>query len=170
VCSSNAPEVVGLLVVLTLAPLASISQKRTGYARQPIREIPGAESVGSSKCAECHEAEAGFYRATRHHKPFFTGEVSRGCESCHGPGGKHVQSADKNDIVNSEDLRKASPQQRSEGCLSCHAANVRPTTGWFFSQHANAEVSCWDCHQEALHHLARRQLLDGRLYGRLVST
>ncbi len=147
-------RIIGLLIAFSLAAPASLSQKRNGPPSRPVREIPGAELVGSSKCAECHAPEAGFYQATRHHRPFFTGAVGRGCESCHGPGSKHVQTADKNDIVNSKDLRKASPQQRSERCLSCHAANVRPTTGWFFSQHANSEVSCWDCHQEALHHLA----------------
>lgn len=111
--------------------------------------------VGSEKCAECHPEIASFYRTGTHNRPFFWGVQGGGCESCHGPGGKHAESADPADILNREEFRKLRAPETSERCLSCHRSNVRHIQGWFLSQHARAEVSCWDCHGEVLHHLAK---------------
>lgn len=114
-----------------------------------------ASAVGSEKCAECHPEIADFYRASRHQRPFFRGMPGMGCESCHGPGSKHAESADPGEIINREQLRKYVAHQTSDACLSCHRTNLRHIQGWFFSQHSRAEISCWDCHAEALHHLAK---------------
>lgn len=142
------------LIAVLLACLASngIAQKPSPA---PRGTATGLTAVGSSKCAECHPDIAAFYQADRHNKPFFAGRVEAGCESCHGPGSKHIESASRADILNRDELRRFSPQQASERCLSCHRSNVRRIEGWFLSQHARSEVSCWDCHGEVLHHLAK---------------
>ncbi len=144
-----------LVAVLGLPAASGAVQKPSPTA---VRAVSGATPIGSGKCAECHSEIAAFYQAGRHHKPFFVGGPGAGCESCHGPGSKHAESASKADILNQEDLKKLSAQQASERCLSCHRSNLRSIQGWFLGQHARAEVSCWDCHGEALHHLAK----DGR--------
>lgn len=142
-------------LVLASASTRSIAQESQESLPTPIRTVAGAVPIGSGKCAECHPDIANFYQAQRHNKPFFAGGAGKGCESCHGPGSKHVESASKEDIVNREDLKNVSARKASERCLSCHRSNLRQIQGWFFSRHARAEVSCWDCHGEALHHLSK---------------
>jgi DmsE family decaheme c-type cytochrome len=139
------------------APPARPSKPRSGQGASGVQSsaTTGASIVGSGKCAECHPEIASFYRAGTHQRPFFGGLDGGGCESCHGPGSKHAESTSKDDIVNREGMKKLSAHQASDRCLSCHRSNVRHIQGWFMSQHARAEVSCWDCHGEVLHHLAK---------------
>jgi len=146
---------VSVPVLLAVALTATAGKK--GEAKPPSRvlaKVPGASLVGSAKCKECHEDQAVFYEGSLHHKPFFEGAAGRGCESCHGPGSRHAETADKAQIVNKEDLQKTKAQERSSFCLSCHLSNLLAKPDAFFSQHARAEVSCWDCHEDVLHHLA----------------
>ena len=75
----------GILVVATLALTSPIEA-----AAPPV--VPGATYVGSDTCKGCHEAEATEMERTIHGKLLGTklskNEVqTRGCESCHGPGG-----------------------------------------------------------------------------------
>jgi predicted CXXCH cytochrome family protein len=119
-----------------------------------LRKVPGATFVGSSKCKECHQEQALFYESSLHQRPFFEDAVGRGCESCHGPGSRHSETADKTLIVNKEDMQKIKAQERSSLCLTCHFSNVLAKRDAFFSQHARVEVSCWDCHEEVRHGLA----------------
>ena len=71
----------------------------------------GGQVSWKQRCAGCH---------TTGYDPI-TGEfveLSVGCEECHGPGGKHSQTADKNDIINPRSL----PAERSISvCGQCHS-------------------------------------------------
>lgn len=145
---------VGGMLALLAASLMATAGKRGDPkpSGRVLAKVSGATLVGSSKCKECHEDEARFYEGSLHHRPFFEGAA--GCESCHGPGSRHAETADKAQIVNKEDLQKIKAQDRSSFCLSCHFSNLLAKRDAFFSQHARAEVSCWDCHEDSLHHLA----------------
>lgn len=141
-----------LLVAIWPARGARKSEPRLG--RRVLDKVAGASAVGSSKCQGCHDEQARFYQVSRHHKPFFEVAGASGCESCHGPGSRHVESLQRKEIVNKDDLKSTRAQERSALCLSCHFSNLLAKKESFFSQHARAEVSCWDCHEEVLHHLA----------------
>lgn len=64
------------------------------------------------------------------------------CESCHGPGSVHAESASPDDIRNPA---KISSNQADRTCLACHL-NQKTQVGRISSGHARSEVSCSSCH------------------------
>jgi len=107
----------------------------------PPAKIPGATFVGSKECAQCHEETVkGFDHAT-HAKLMVQGENAKGlgCESCHGPGSKHVQAGGgAGTIVN--------PGKSPEACFQCHLDK----RGEFSLPHShpvmNGKMTCTECH------------------------
>lgn len=125
-------------------------------------QIAGATFVGSGKCAECHEIVTTQFHDRTHSNLIASGANSRapeqGCESCHGPGSKHVTSGgDDGTIVRNAGLcvtchqdvqarfSMASHHPLNEGavaCTSCHAAHgsKQPTL-------TSTNTLCTSCHQ-----------------------
>src|SRR5258706_13138 len=80
----------GLLVTL----LASCSSVSRTIVAPP--EIPGASYVGNKACYECHTNITRVFPASAHGRLHFEGAQlagQTGCESCHGPGSKHIMAA-----------------------------------------------------------------------------
>ena len=121
--------------------------------------VAAQEYAGNDTCSACHDELATTFRKTPHQaieKETKRGWRGRTCESCHGPGAKHAESADIALIVNPAKLR---PPQENASCLKCHvnqsARNGRITTG-----HANNQVACGSCH--TIHPKAGQSLLARR--------
>lgn len=110
--------------------------------------LSAAEPVAAPKiagaCLDCHEDVATSLALSPHGKAFAHSQAYAGasCESCHGDGTKHLESADPADIVNP---KKAKRGQRSAACLDCHQ-NQKHTALWEGSAHQAAGLSCVDCH------------------------
>jgi predicted CXXCH cytochrome family protein len=103
--------------------------------------IPGATFVGTQACADCHDTLVRDFKTADHAKLMAKGKNAEnmGCESCHGPGSKHVQSGGAaRTIVN--------PKKSPETCFQCHL-EVRAK---FNLPHAHpvleGKMSCSDCH------------------------
>ncbi len=103
--------------------------------------IPGAEFVGSEKCADCHEEITRDFASATHARLKAPGDNAKnvGCESCHGPGSLHVESGGAaHTIVN--------PGKSPTACFQCHL-EVRAQ---FDLPHRHpvleGRMSCSDCH------------------------
>jgi predicted CXXCH cytochrome family protein len=108
----------------------------------PPLKVAGAEFVGSKECAQCHAEVSHNFAGATHAKLMTEGANAKGigCESCHGPGSKHVQSGgSKETIVN--------PQKSPLVCFQCHSDK----RGEFALVHSHpvmsGKVTCTDCHE-----------------------
>jgi len=100
--------------------------------------------VGDKTCLECHEDAMKNYKQNVHyrlHDAEVKGLLSKGCESCHGPGKAHAEEGDVSKIF---DFKKATADQASAACLKCH--NSLKASDWRLSDHAIDEVACTKCH------------------------
>ena len=106
--------VLGLLGVAGLA-LSSCSTVNRSVIVPP--EIEGATFVGNKTCADCHTNIARIFPASPHGR-FYKEDLKwasrAGCESCHGPGSKHVSAGGGRGkfIVN--------PGKDPASCYQCH--------------------------------------------------
>jgi DmsE family decaheme c-type cytochrome len=102
--------------------------------------------VGSETFLTCHVDIFTGLRKNPHHVIETSGLRGRwkgqACESCHGRGSKHAESASAEDIINPGKLSGVS---RDKQCLTCHL-NRSTHTGRIFGSHARGQVSCATCH------------------------
>ncbi|MFM9904314.1 MAG: DmsE family decaheme c-type cytochrome [Pyrinomonadaceae bacterium] len=102
--------------------------------------------VGSDSCKDCHEAQFKNFADTKHSKLKDVAgwkDKVQGCESCHGPGRKHLEDAtDPKNIIS---FKGKSSKAISETCLTCHSG--RETHNNFRrGEHWRNNVGCTDCH------------------------
>jgi len=87
---------------------------------------------GQQACFECHQ-DVEDLKATDVHSGIH-------CETCHGPGQKHVLSGEAADILKPSDR---------EFCGSCHSLNAARQQDAIFQvdlKEHNVEKECIDCH------------------------
>jgi DmsE family decaheme c-type cytochrome len=104
--------------------------------------IEGAVRVSNEACYACHETIKTFKNSIHDRiASFETGGIEKGCESCHGPGSKHVETGDPTKILSFSEKGLLTSDQKSELCLQCHTM-----MSWRCSEHPAQDVSCTDCH------------------------
>jgi DmsE family decaheme c-type cytochrome len=104
-------------------------------------QIAGANYVGSKECAQCHEEKSSHFASSSHARLALKDDKGRdiGCESCHGPGSKHVSAGgSKGSIIN--------PQKSPEACFQCHLDKRGQFSLPSTHQVLNGKMSCSDCH------------------------
>ncbi len=122
-----------------IEPKPRWQEREFAQVRTTIPEVPKAEMVNDDQlCATCHESYVKHHQADIHHV--------QSCESCHGPASEHLRMRGKvPGLIRS--FKQMRPAERSEVCLQCHEENgCQPGKSWRISAHANAGVSCTDCH------------------------
>lgn len=136
-----------------LALTMAMASGGDGPEGPPLRVLPAgqvrlpaaqAAFVGSDTCIACHEDQQPGYENSPHGKAANprSPAAAQGCESCHGPGEKHVD--DPSDDTTLRKFAKMAPRDVSETCLSCHARGSH--AAWQGSPHDTRNLSCVTCH------------------------
>ena len=98
--------------------------------------------AGSEACGVCHEDTGKAFAKTPHH---ILDKDQRACESCHGPGAKHAESAAGRRHSKSGKARRAGFALWTGVCLACHL-NQPAHAGRLQSSHAKDLLACTTCH------------------------
>jgi DmsE family decaheme c-type cytochrome len=102
------------------------------------------EYIGADTCAVCHDQHAGGDTGTPHGRAIDprTPAAQRGCESCHGPGSRHVE--DPTGIPVPVTFVNTPPERANAACTTCHDRGEHAL--WEGSQHDLRDLSCTSCH------------------------
>ena len=106
-------------------------------------DIPGAVYVGNQRCVDCHTNYVRRFPSSAHGRLQVEGarlEGLTGCESCHGPGSKHVEAGGGRGrfILN--------PGREPEACFRCH---LETRTEFHLPQRhpvVEGRMNCVQCH------------------------
>lgn len=95
--------------------------------------------VGSETCEMCHDDVVAAFKSSVHWKS----NPEESCESCHGPGERHVDEGDPALIRRFSS--EASGSEKNAPCLECHGTREKQS-GYASSDHGLAAVACIRCH------------------------
>jgi DmsE family decaheme c-type cytochrome len=148
------------LVLVCLAVIAAAATApglpRHGSDGATAGQVTGI--AGDETCATCHDTQAKSLHQTLHGKSQNgktpAAKAGQACETCHGPGQKHVDSGKKEDIVRFATLKA---RDANDACLSCHGKGAAHAV-WEGSMHDARNVSCVSCHSVHSPKSARAQL------------
>lgn len=154
----------GVLVAVTAGLSAAQSGQQKAGAPNPD------DYAGNDSCKTCHTEEYTNFLDTPHARAtesHFKTDMSRGCESCHGPAKAHVlsetkrkEAMDTGAVVPDYEpglvktYTGVSPKAVSENCLSCHAGMGEEHINYKRGEHWRNDVGCTDCHDP--HGMPRR--------------
>jgi DmsE family decaheme c-type cytochrome len=122
----------------------------------PSESSPAPAYVGDQTCLTCHEGLSpgltAKYGHTVHARVLNEAngrtELARhGCESCHGPGGAHVEAGGGKGVGGMVSFADDTPEAVARGngaCLACHKGGDR--SYWHGSAHDANDVPCASCH------------------------
>jgi DmsE family decaheme c-type cytochrome len=101
-----------------------------------------ATYVGADTCTACHDTVEAAFAHTPHGSAAFARLAPQGCESCHGPGSRHVDDPDTEELWPRVDRLPA--KVVNAGCRTCHDSHTQ--FFWDGSVHQKRGMSCTSCH------------------------
>jgi predicted CXXCH cytochrome family protein len=108
-------------------------------------QIEGATYVGDKACADCHDQIAAEFPASPHARLHLDrGGIpgQSGCESCHGPGSKHIAQGGRGGL----EKFIINPGHDPQACFRCH---LEVQAEFHFPQHhpvLEGKMNCVQCH------------------------
>jgi predicted CXXCH cytochrome family protein len=143
----NARRLAGVALAACVGALVALldscaTEDNTVAAPLPIQ---GATYVGDKVCADCHANITRAFPASPHARlhldsPGMPGQS--GCESCHGPGSKHVALGGSG----SRDRFIINPGKTAQACFTCH---LDVNAQFHLPRHhpvLEGRMNCVDCH------------------------
>jgi len=135
-----------MLVFITTFGISScktMQETRAEMLKLPA-VAPEATYSGQEACMGCHEEIAGQFAGSVHDRLLVEESAigSKGCETCHGPGSKHIEEENPEYIIRFDKIKAV---EASSVCLRCH--NEAKLMDWHGSEHALNDVSCSSCHK-----------------------
>jgi predicted CXXCH cytochrome family protein len=136
------------LAAMTLAASAAgviFTSCTTNRTAVPPLQIEGATYVGDAACADCHQDITRVFPASAHarlHEANGAMPGQYGCESCHGPGSKHIAMAGRGGL----EKFIINPGKDPQACFRCHA-DIEAQ--FHFPDHhpvLEGKMNCVDCH------------------------
>ncbi len=94
------------------------------------------------ECSACHGDVADALAITQHGKRAFGSMADAGCQACHGASTAHLE--DPTDPAHFPSVDTLGPRGIAENCQSCHSGGGHMF--WKGGRHADAGVTCTDCH------------------------
>jgi DmsE family decaheme c-type cytochrome len=133
-----------LAVAINAAPggAGSVGAATQGPAQPP--QTSPAQYVGNDTCLACHSDMEKGVTGTAHGNAAHprSPAAAQGCESCHGPGEKHVEDPTVETSIRK--FTRMAPREANDACLSCHTKSSHAL--WKGSAHDTRNLSCTTCH------------------------
>ncbi len=113
----------------TVLLLGSLAASSLAGGAGPMTSAAAQEPdpfVGEQMCARCHAEINEALTDVSHGSGAGEMLAEAGCQSCHGPGRRHVQRPNDTDLTPS--VERMTRAEQAELCTSCHSATRRLST------------------------------------------
>ncbi|MDH3284074.1 MAG: DmsE family decaheme c-type cytochrome [Acidobacteriota bacterium] len=150
----------GLFLVVGLAALTlhGFADGVAPAARDGDGALAPSMAADWGECASCHTDQAEALANTQHGKRAFGNLSDAGCQACHGSVERHLD--DPTDVASQPRISDLGPRVISDTCQQCHAGGGHMF--WKGGRHADAGVTCTDCHSVHNPVSTHRQLKEAR--------